>query len=94
MEIKTFNCVRDIEKYLEEGDFEIKAGIIGKWANSGETVEVVGIFVPTGRYQQMFPRQCIRWKSGNGKGLFGRGIAGYTGVPISNDRMKNLKIVK
>ena len=94
--MQTFRCVRDIEKFLEEGDFEINTGVIGTWASSNEEVSVTGIFIPTGRWQSMFPRLCVRWKTGDGKGkgMFSKGIAGYTGVPINPNRFKNLKVVR
>ncbi|MDP2683636.1 MAG: hypothetical protein Q8P20_01140 [bacterium] len=95
-ELRTFNCVADLEFYIEESKFDLYPGIIGKWARSEALIYIVGIFVPKGHWQSMFPRQCVRWKStaNQGRGLFGKGIAGYLGKSINPDRLKNLKIVK
>ena len=77
-----------MERDIAEGSEEIKVGVIGKF---GENEIIIKGKVITKGY---FPRLCIRWVSGNGKGLFGKGLIGYSGLPISHDRIRFLPTVK
>ena len=85
-----FNCVNDVEKYIYENAKDLKPGIIGYWSSINDPVILKGRVLTKG----YFPRWCVRWISGNGKGLFGNGLACYTGIPLLLTDISHLPICK
>lgn len=43
-----------------------------------------------------FPRLCVRWicPARGSKGLFGSGLAGYSGEEFTGEQLKNLEVTK
>ena len=88
-EIK-FSCVNDAQTYISENVKSLNPGIIGYWDSINEPVYLKGRLFTKG----YFPRWCIRWTSGNGKGLFGNGLACYSGTPLKLENIEHLPICK
>lgn len=86
--MKKYGCIAEMEKDIQEGTEEIKTGSIGYFG--GREIVIKGKILTKG----YFPRLCVRWISGEGKGLFGKGLIGYSGHPISQDRIRRLPTVK
>jgi len=86
--MKKYGCIAEMENDVQSGTEEIKLGIIGYFGD--REIIIKGKLLTKG----YFPRLCVRWTSGNGKGLFGKGLIGYNGHPISQDRIRHLPTVK
>lgn len=90
MEVKKYGCIAEFENEFQESTEEIKTGFIGYYGS--DKIYIKGKLLTKG----MFPRLCVRWISdrNNGKGLFGKGLIGYSGRPLDVQRLKNLPICK
>ncbi len=71
-----FTCVASVDGFIESIDpSSIKPGPIGVWSGSGEQVVIAGKRLCNSVFG---PHYAVRWISGNGKGLFGKGLAFYS----------------
>jgi hypothetical protein len=83
-------CVAALEEIIvnKAMEGEIQVGPVARWS-TGEEIRVVGKW----RSKGFFAQWAIRWVSGNGKGLFGKGLAGYCGG-LDERRIAGLPLVK
>lgn len=90
MEPKKYGCIAEFENAFQEATEEIKPGFVGYFGN--DKIYIKGKLLTKG----LFPRICVRWISdrNNGKGLFGKGLIGYSGKPLATERLKLLSICK
>jgi len=86
--MRSYSCIAEMESSVVDTDGLVYPGIIGKLGD--KEVRIKGKVVTKG----YFPRLCIRWESGEGKGLFGKGLISYSGRPIDPDRLRLLPRVK
>ena len=74
MKTETFQCVAQLTKKIESIDPEsITTGVIGHWS-SGKPVQIVGKRLCKTVLGNFY---AVRWLSGTGNGLFGKGLAYY-----------------
>ena len=89
-ELPVAGCVAVLEEIIVNKAMagEIQVGPVARWS-TGEEIRVLGKW----RSKGFFAQWAIRWVSGNGKGLFGKGLAGYCGG-VDERRISNLPLVK
>ena len=85
---KKYGCIAEMEHAVETGIEKIETGIIGYFGK--DPIIIKGKLFTKG----YFPRWCIRWTSREGKGLFGKGLIGYSGKPLDQSRIKELPICR
>jgi hypothetical protein len=90
--MKIATCIADLEDYIvaESESRPLLAGEqIANWTN-GEPIHIRGKW----RGKGYFAPLCVRWSAGDGKGMFGKGLAGYSGKPITPEKINHLPFVK
>jgi len=90
--MKIATCIADLEDYISEQaeSRQLNAGEqIATWTR-GEPIFIRGKWRGKGYFAQL----CVRWECPSIKGMFGKGLAGYTGKPITPEKINHLPIVK
>jgi len=86
-------CVAALEDFIFEtaNTRKLVAGeTIAVWKTSQTPIVVTGKWIGKG----MFSPLCVRWIAGDGKGLFGKGLAGYIGQRLTMEQIGHLPTVK
>lgn len=91
--MKIATCIADLENYIQQQSESRKlmAGEqIAQWT-TGEPIFVSGKWLGKGH----FARLCVRWICPiREQGMFSKGLAGYCGKPIPEDKINHLPLVK
>ena len=90
--IPAATCIANLEEIIfnlsERGELQ-PGQVVAYWAGSNEPITIAGRW----RGRGYFPRWCVRWTS-PARGIFAKGLAGYTGPEINFTKIKHLPIVK